>query len=84
MKKKHTKPKLTTTAQKFIEKWGCWFILQKQNKELNEAMKNELLTIMKECFDWGQISKAVKFSTGKVDKSMQFTFEQWIKTNNEN
>ena len=75
--------KLTVESQQFIEKWSSWFILQKQNKELKEAMENELLKIMKECFAWGSISRAVRHSTGKVDKSMQFTFEEWVKTNNE-
>jgi hypothetical protein len=74
---------LTPEAKAFLEKWSSWFILQKNGKELKEAMQKELSKIMKECFVWGQISRAVKHSSGKVDKSMQFTFEQWIKTTNE-
>lgn len=77
MKKKSTDPKLTIEAQKFILKWSTWFILQNQKKELKDAMEKELLSIMKECFFWGRISTAKKTS----DKSMEFTFEEWLKTN---
>jgi hypothetical protein len=70
---KKTKEKMTHREVKsLLEKWGDNF---------NESEKREFIddvnVILEQSFIWGGISRAPK----TVDKSMQFSFEQWLKTN---
>lgn len=72
MKKKKTKNVLPDQAQEFLNRWA-----KNATESEKVEMVSELTEIMEEAFVWGRISAAPK----KVDKSMQFTFEQWMKTN---
>jgi len=53
-----------TTKIEFINKWKCWWMLQKQGSELTDAFERELNAIIEQ--------EVVSKNLGKADVSSSF------------